>query len=113
MVNFASNEVVTSLIGLGDSLVFVSGRIRFTTSGRGILSMANFAELTLPLLGFSATVPNCARGPDGVGVAVWVAERRPSTAETACELGPVGGPALVRALSFEIAVGFGEVPAAC
>ena len=76
------------------------------------LSMANFVELTLPLLGFSATVPNCARGPDGVGVVVCVAERRPSTAETACELGPVGVPALVRTLSFGIAAGFGEVPGA-
>jgi hypothetical protein len=44
--------------------------------------MASFVELKLPPPGFSATVPNCARGPDGVGVAVWVVERRPSTAET-------------------------------
>ena len=37
MIIFASSEAVTSPIGLGDSLVLVSGRIRFTTSGRGIL----------------------------------------------------------------------------
>ena len=79
---------MTSPTGLGDSLALVSGRTRFTTSGRGILeefwvskqvsgnrnntylSMANLVELKLLLPDFSGTVPNCARGPDGVEVVV-------------------------------------------
>jgi hypothetical protein len=37
-INFTSEcEGVVSPTGLGDSLALVSGRTRFTTSGRGIL----------------------------------------------------------------------------